>query len=32
MQDETNKDILKLEAKTNPAEFLNKKPPLLIDE
>ena len=32
MQDETNKDILKLEAKRNPAEFLNKKPPLLIDE
>lgn len=32
MQDEANKDILKLEAKRNPAEFLNKKPPLLIDE
>lgn len=32
MQDETNKDILKLGAKRNPSEFLNKKPPLLIDE
>ena len=32
MEDETNKDILKLEEKRNLAEFLNKKPPLLIHE
>lgn len=32
MEDETNKDILKLEEKRNLAEFLNKKSPLLIHE